>query len=119
MAKKIVSRCPFCSGSLRIARLECEKCDTSIESQLTIPQFFRLPADLQDFVFVFLGCRGNIREVEKKLGISYPTVCKKLDLVNKLLGERTVRLNPHKVLEQIERGEISAKEATELLKGGC
>ena len=34
----------------------------------------------------FLRCRGSIRDMEKALGISYPTVCKRLDLVNALLG---------------------------------
>ncbi|GAG52421.1 unnamed protein product, partial [marine sediment metagenome] len=62
-------------------------------------------------------CRGNIREVEKVLGISYPTVCKRLDLVNELLGNRIARVDRKAVLEQIERGEITAKEAAQLLKG--
>ena len=121
--KKVVSACPVCSGELVIGRLVCGQCKTAIETTLPIPAYFRLPEDLQEFVMVFLRCRGNIREVEKELGISYPTVCKRLDLVNVLLGNTRAAeaaagvVRPGEVLEQLERGEISAKEAAQLLKG--
>ncbi len=65
---------------------------------------------------IFLRCEGKIREVEKVLGISYPTVCKRLALVNELLGNTATPLGAKDILEQLERGEITASEATELLK---
>jgi len=118
MAKKIISRCPFCGDELTVRRLICGGCDTQIDSQLPIPPFFRLPGDLQEFVLVFLKCRGNIREAEKALGISYPTVCKKLDLVNELLGSApAAKIDRAEILNRLEQGEIDAKEAAELLKG--
>jgi hypothetical protein len=119
--KKIVSACPVCCGPLAIGRLACTRCDTTIESVLPIPPFFRLPDDLQHFVMTFLRCRGSIREVERELGISYPTVCKRLDLVNALLGNSpapsSAAADPNEILGQLERGEISAKDAAQLLKG--
>jgi hypothetical protein len=114
--KKVISRCPFCGDELAISRLTCNGCNTQIDSLLAIPPFFRLPPDLQEFVLLFLRCRGSIRDVEKELGISYPTVCKRLDLVNQLLGLQTARLSQNQILEQLERGEISVSEATQLLK---
>lgn len=116
--KKLITRCPFCGDQLGITRLACHGCSTQIDTQLEIPLFFRLPPDLQEFVFVFLRCQGKIRDVEKELGISYPTVCKRLDLVNALLGNTGGRapVNRVQVLEQLERGEISVQEATQLLK---
>ena len=78
--------------------------------------FFRLPPDLQDFVLIFLRCQGTIRDVEKELGISYPTVCKRLDLVNELLGNRSPAVSRNQILERLEQGEITVKEATQLLK---
>ena len=99
-----------------VCRLKCTGCDTQIDSQVEIPPFFRMPEELQEFVMVFLRCRGNISEVEKALGISYPTVCKRLDLVNGLLGNRPTTASPTDVLGQLERGEITAKEAAQLLK---
>ena len=120
--KKVVSNCPVCASPLSISRLTCTRCDTAIESVLPIPPFFRLPEDLQHFVMTFLRCRGSIREVERELGISYPTVCKRLDLVNALLGnspaaEQGAPVDPNKILSQLESGEITAREAAQLLKG--
>ena len=114
--KKLVSRCPFCAGKLEISRLGCVQCDTSIETTLPIPAFFRLPPDLQEFVMIFLRCQGKIRDVEKELGISYPTVIKRLDLVNVLLGNQAAPSGRKDILEQLERGEITVQEATQLLK---
>lgn len=116
-AKKLITRCPFCGGELCISRLACSGCNTQIDSLLPVPSFFRLPPDLQEFVLIFLRCRGSIRDVEKELGISYPTVCKRLDLVNELLGTKQASVTSRRqILEQLERGEISVQEATQLLK---
>jgi hypothetical protein len=107
-----------------ISRLSCQSCATRIETELPFEGLMRLPADMQEFVLVFLRCRGNIREVEKELGISYPTVCKRLDLVNELLGvkgggngQAAKGMGRGEILGKLERGEITAKEAAELLKG--
>ena len=114
--KKLITRCPFCGDQLSISRLSCPGCSTQIDSRLEIPVFFRLPPDLQDFVLIFLRCQGKIRDVEKVLGISYPTVCKRLDLVNELLGNRSPAVSRNQILERLEQGEITVKEATQLLK---
>ena len=117
MATRLVSKCPFCNGDLAITRLQCDQCETQIDSRISIPRFFRLPEDLQEFVLTFLRCRGNIREAEKQLGISYPTVCKRLDLVNELLSNGPPRIDRAEILKQLEGGEITAKQAAQLLKG--
>lgn len=116
--KSIVSRCPICAGELVISRLSCQSCETRIETEVPFSPLLKLPGDLQEFVLVFMRCRGNIREVEKELGISYPTVCKRLDLVNELLGTKEAkRAGRGEILAKLERGDITAKEAAELLKG--
>src|SRR4028118_1362383 len=110
-AKTLVTRCPFCGDELAIRRLACAGCDTQIDSLLPISPFFRLPPDLQEFVLLFLRCQGKIRDMERELGISYPTVCKRLDLVNELLGNPTpATLRRSDILEQLERGDITAQE---------
>lgn len=122
--KKIVATCPMCSHALAISRLACTHCDTVIDSVLPIPPLLRLPSDLQQFALVFLKCRGNIREVERELGISYPTVCKRLDLLNALLGQAEKikgdtagkPASADQILQRLERGDITAKDAANLLK---
>lgn len=115
-SKRLVSRCPVCDGALEIRRLGCAECATTIDTTLPIPALFRLPPDLQAFVLTFLRCQGKIRDVEKELGISYPTVIKRLDLVNVLLGNQAAPTSPKGILEQLERGEITVQEATQLLR---
>jgi len=116
IAKKLITRCPFCGDELSISRLNCGGCKTQIDTTLEIPGYFRLPPDLQEFVMTFLRCQGKIRDVERELGISYPTVCKRLDLVNELLGNTGSPITRNQILEQLERGEISVQVATQLLK---
>ena len=123
MAKSIATQCPICNGELVISRLSCTACDTRIDTELPFAALMRLPEELREFVLIFLRCRGNIREVEKELGISYPTVCKRLDLVNDLvngngkINGQAKRLSRGDILGKLERGEITAKEAADLLKG--
>jgi len=77
-----------------------------------------LPAEYQKFIAVFLRHRGNIKAVEKELGISYPTINKMLDSINAMLGaagqERP--LTRKEILDSIEKGELSVKDATFILK---
>lgn len=125
MEKKTIAHCPVCdSTEISISVIQCKSCNTRVETEIPVSQFFRLPAELQEFVFVFLQCRGSIRDTEKRLGISYPTVCKKLDQVNAVLGGDAsgLRVNGKvqsriELLEQVERGEISASEAAKRLRG--
>ena len=67
-------------------------------------------------LFRSLRCQGKIRDVEKELGVSYPTVIKRLDLVNVLLGNQAAPAGRTQILEQLERGELTVQEATQLLK---
>lgn len=127
MKYKAPGKCPVCGEKLSITKLGCPKCSTSIEGDFHPCEFCRLPEDDLEFVKVFIKCRGNIKDVEKELGISYPTVRGKLDNVIRGLGfEVTTKdilkdkelkeATKSEILEQLSRGEISAKEATEKIK---
>ncbi|SHO43346.1 DUF2089 domain-containing protein [Anaerocolumna xylanovorans] len=127
MKFKAPGNCPVCGEKLSITKLGCPKCHTSLEGDFEPCEFCRLPADDLEFAKVFIKCRGNIKDVEKELGISYPTVRGKLDAVIRNLGfevpsKETVRDNDllreakNEILEQLSRGEISPKEAAERIK---
>jgi hypothetical protein len=112
-----ITTCPVCKGSLTIGTLSCEACELEIRGRFSFPKMARLPKELQDVVEVFLRCRGNIKDVERELGISYPTVSKWLDAINLLLqtmGSKDV--SKAKVLRQLEAGELSVTEAVSVLK---
>lgn len=118
--KTIISRCPVCDNELTVARLKCHSCDTVIENSFRLSKFDYLAEEELYFVETFIRCRGNIKEVEKELKISYPTVRAKLDGVIKKLGyearpdEETLRRD--EILKSLERGEITAEEAIAQLK---
>lgn len=127
MKYKAPGICPVCGEKLIITKLSCPKCFSAIEGDFQPCEFCRLPAEDLDFVKVFIKCRGSIKDVEKELGISYPTVRGKLDTVIKNLGfevpdKEAVRENEVKkaarsdILEQLSSGAITPKEATEKLK---
>jgi len=116
---------------MKISKLTCTYCPTKIEGEFSSCKFCQLPAEQLIFMEAFIKCRGNIKEVEKELGISYPTVRSRLDSVIEALGygpdkERVLEndtenfheesLRRQGILEALERGEISALEATRQMK---
>lgn len=127
MKYKAPGRCPICGEKLSITKLSCSKCTTTIEGDFEPCEFCRLPNEDLDFIKIFIKCRGNIKDVEKELGISYPTVRGKLDTVIRGLGyevpsKELIKENENKtatrneILDQLSNGEITSKEATERIK---
>jgi hypothetical protein len=74
-----------------------------------------------EFIELFVRLRGNIKEMEKALGVSYPTVRGLLDGVIKNLGYTVGKpVDAEKrmeIIEKVSKGELSAEKAAELLKG--
>jgi hypothetical protein len=112
-----VSTCPVCGEGFAVRELACEACGSQLRGNFSLPRLARLPKDLQDVVEVFLRCRGNIKEVERELGISYPTVSKKLDQINILLFSMGSQDEGQaRILRQLEAGELTVADALERLK---
>src|ERR1700674_5089593 len=84
--RPIILKCPSCDGNLTIARLDCPDCKISIDGEFAPPALLKLTGAQIDFVEVFIKNRGVIREVERELGVSYPTVRARLDEVINALG---------------------------------
>ena len=123
--KQMLGRCPVCTSHLDVTRLHCKSCDTTIEGRFEPCKFCRLPLDQKEFVEVFIKSRGNIKEVERELGVSYPTVRGRLEAVIESLGYRpepVPKTDPEsakkrkEILDALNNGEISAEEAVQLLK---
>ncbi|MFO7638179.1 MAG: DUF2089 domain-containing protein [bacterium] len=116
---KLLHRCPVCSGPMVISELACGNCDISVRGRFEVPVLCRLPRELYEFLLVFVRNRGVIREVERELGISYPTVRSRLDAVLAALGEGAApAADGGRVIEMLERGEITAEDAERMLRGG-
>lgn len=92
--------------------------DTAVEGSFELPPLARLTEEDQVFVTAFVRSEGSIKEMEKLFGVSYPTIKNRLKRISEQL--EFVEVNPppsgREVLAQLDRGEISAKEAVERLR---
>ncbi|MGL5152487.1 MAG: DUF2089 domain-containing protein [Clostridium sp.] len=117
---KVISKCPVCKKNLKAIKLKCSSCSTVIENDFTLSKFDYLTDDQLNFIEIFVKCRGSIKEVEKELNISYPTVRAKLDEVINSLGFSpkvcSNKSNSNEILDALEKGEITADEAIEKIK---
>lgn len=88
------AQCPVCGEGLHVTRLACQGCGTELVGRFERCRFCALPAEQLDLLTVFLASRGNLREVAKHQGVSYPTARSRLS----------------QLLAALELDEISAAE---------
>ena len=83
--KKLPVHCPSCTAPLSVKSLICEKCQTEVSGQFSLPVILRLSQDEQEFVLEFVRSSGSLKLMAQKLELSYPTVRNMLDdLISKL-----------------------------------
>jgi hypothetical protein len=137
-------RCPSCNGPLYPRMLVCEVCGLKVEGEFAQNEFGSLTPDELHFLRVFIYCEGRIRDMEAALGVSYPTVKTHLASIKEklnLTGPRFARaaqaaesmktevkrpaqaeeptaaeLSAEEILNRLESGDISYKDALKLLK---
>ena len=98
-----------------IKELECPSCEVTIRGSFDTCPFCILTGDQLELIKIFLKSRGNIKEVERELGISYPTVRSRLDDIVRTLGFTPARpevtpVMKEELLAKLESGEINADE---------
>jgi hypothetical protein len=141
MARDVISTCPVCEGELLISRLHCRSCGTALEGEFGVGRFGRLSKEQLALLESFLRARGNLKEMERELGISYPTVRGRVDALVRALGladgDEAVELEIEEddekdepmadagpdmaaerraILERLSRREIAADEAAAALR---
>ena len=108
---------------MEVRELWCQECEISVRGRFPRCEFCGLPEEQLAFLRLFVSRRGNLREVERELGVSYPTVRARLDDLLQALGypvsvvsaaEREERRR--QVLEDLKAGKISAEDATRALR---
>ena len=139
MARDVISTCPVCANELTITRLQCRGCGTSLEGEFGVGRFGRLAQEQLTLLESFLRSRGNLREMERDLGISYPTIRGRLDALVRALGlaDGDVAAEPtaedvapleteptaadvsaerRDILERLARRELTAEDAATALR---
>jgi hypothetical protein len=123
MAKPITRRpptnCPVCDHRLATTRLTCPECSTELSGAFTSCEFCALSDDDREVLRVFLASRGNMKDLERHLGVSYPTARARFDALLAKIGiDRPAPApSPSRVelMEQVARGEVGIDEALERL----
>jgi hypothetical protein len=130
----VISTCPVCSSELAVTRLHCASCGTTLEGDFSVGRFGRLSRDQLTLLESFLRSRGNLRDMERELGISYPTVRSRVEQLVRSLGfgprgeddtpdedaaaggEGAPTTTRQEILERLARHEIGAEEAATAIR---
>ncbi|HVB53050.1 MAG TPA: DUF2089 domain-containing protein [Candidatus Acidoferrales bacterium] len=111
--------CPVCGEQLHLTRLSCQGCGTELSGNFESCEFCALsPSDLE-LLKLFLGSRGNLKAMERQLGVSYPTVRARVDSVLVRLGVEAREPLPESrlgVLQALARGEVDLDQAQARLR---
>lgn len=86
MPHDVIATCPVCSGELAVTRLHCPACGTTLEGEFNVGRFGRLSREQMAVLASFLRSRGNLRDMERELGLSYPTVRSRVEALVRVLG---------------------------------
>jgi hypothetical protein len=133
MPHDVISTCPVCSGELAVTRLHCRSCGTTLEGDFSVGRFGRLTREQLALLESFLRARGNLRDMERELSLSYPTVRSRLEALVRALGfgpradadepEAEAAVDPaakratrQEILERLARHEINADEAADAIR---
>ena len=138
MPHDVISTCPVCSGELAVTRLHCRSCGTTLEGEFSVGRFGRLTKEQLVLLESFLRSRGNLRDMERELGISYPTVRSRVEALVRALGfgprdgdesaddasasgaasdtKAHAAAARQEILERLARREIGAEEAATAIR---
>ncbi len=122
MSYRPPSECPVCGGELVTTRLGCRNCGSELAGEFGHCDFCALDERETELLQVFLASRGNLREVEKHLGVSYPTARARFTTLLVKLGlagdaDAPAAMTRDQVLGEVASGALSPAEAAELLAG--
>jgi hypothetical protein len=103
--------------------MSCDTCGSQLSGSFAPCKYCTLSDKQRLFLDTFLKCRGNIKEVERTLSLSYPTVKGMLDellyalfqteITHESSQEQDVKAS--EILDMLEKNEITAAKAAEML----
>ncbi len=112
--------CPVCGEVLHLTKLACHACGTELSGDFQPCEFCSLAAEDLAVLRQFLSSRGNLKSLERQLGVSYPTARARVDAVLLKLGLESrlepVPESPVEVMQALARGEIDVDEAASRLQ---
>jgi len=123
------THCPVSGEPLEVTRLASPVSGVVIEGRFQANEFALLPPEPLEFLRIFVRVRGNLKEAERILGVSYPTVRARFERMLEALGydpgdakdrnaelEASAAAAADQVLTLLETGDIDPEEATARLR---
>ena len=117
------THCPVRGKPLEVTALPSPDSGVSIEGRFQPNEFALLPQENLEFLRLFVKVRGNLKEMERIMGLSYPTIRLRFENLINVLGyelqeqESLGRAGRRSaILEQLERGELDADQAAKALQ---
>jgi len=113
-SKSLDSACPYCHGPMRPVKVACRRCGVAVETraEFRLPRVAELSSDQAAFLAEFVLAGFSIKELEKRVGMSYPAVRARLDRIIESMRELSAGASKRKkVLDRLEKGDIRADEA--------
>ncbi len=115
--------CPVCGETLALTRLSCQACGTELSGDFQACEFCALSGEDRELLRVFLASRGNMKELQSFLKVSYPTARLRFDNLLARLGLDKGGAQPASgsgdrvdILQALARGEIDLGEAERRLQ---
>lgn len=113
----IMSSCPICKGELAVREYHCPACRISFKGDFTAAWFAGLSVEQLEFAKLFIIVQGNIKEMEKRLGISYPTVKNRLaEIIRIVAKEESAKDDFSDIMSDLEQGFIGVDEAINMIE---
>src|SRR5260370_10652541 len=112
--------CPVCNQRLALTRLTCPACDTELSGGFSTCEVCVLTNDDREVLRVFLSSRGNMKELGRHLGVSYPTARARFDALLGKIGIDRPAAAPTptrgELMQTYARGDIDIEEALKRLE---
>ena len=116
---RMPSKCPSCGGELAVTRLECSACGATIEGSFNPCPACMLGDEDRELFDLFMWARGNVKEIQRELGVSYPTVRARIERMFERYEQHVAGPHtPMEVLRMVRTGDINVDEAEEMLRRG-
>jgi len=123
-------KCPECRGPLKTRVIACDRCNLRLEGDFSENEFGSLNDDELYFLRIFIHCEGKIQDMEKALGVSYPTVKARISELKRffmldfeenekpkeMINEAEPYEKPEQILAGLDEGSITYEEALKRIK---
>ena len=117
---QLPATCPSCEAELKVTKIACTRCSTSLDGNFPLPGRLRLPADDSQFVVDFVLASGSLKAMAKQYRQSYPTIRNRLNTVSESISDMKVEGTKENkraaILEAIAKGTLSVSDATKRMK---